>query len=147
MIVPELEFILAGLVGLAAWEAVARLVAPLWIGGVLDPSGLVQAALGVESEALAMAVHVATAVLLFPLGWLLVGRPILRLLGPAFTGIFGGLAYGVGLWVFAMVVVVHFLAGMPPFLEWQPLAWVSLLGHVAYGAAMTGVLAWFRDAT
>jgi hypothetical protein len=134
----------AGIASLLAWEAFARLVAPVWIGGPLDPSGLIQAALGIESATLAQMLHVLTGLIGFPAGYVLVVEPAVRRVMPVPPWPVLGAAYGVGLWVFAMYCVAHLLAGFPAFLDWQPVAWASLVGHVALGLTLTGVLAWSR---
>lgn len=54
-----------------------------------------------------------------------------------------GLGYGVALWVFAMYGMASLLGGMPPFLGFEPVAWLSLAGHLGLGlviAAATAML-------
>lgn len=141
-IAPELAVIGAGVAGLIVWELVARVVAPPWIGGPLEAAALVRLAFGIHSPALAMTIHGVIGVVLFPVGYV-VAR---RLVGARIPCWASGAAYGVALWAIAMVVVVHELAGLPAFLDWQPVAWMSLVGHVAYGMTMSSTLAWLRGA-
>lgn len=141
-IMPEWRVLAGGAAGLLVWEVFARLIAPLWIGQPLNPEGLVQAALGVESNALAMVIHVVTGVVAFPVGYVLVARPVARLVLPRLHWAILGAVYGVGLWVFALLVMAHWFAGFPAFLDFQPIAWASLAGHVLFGLALAAVMAW-----
>ena len=39
---------------------------------------------------------------------------------------------GVGLWVFALYVMAHLVAGNPAFLGFIQLTWVALVGHILF---------------
>jgi hypothetical protein len=132
--------IAAGAVGLVIWEAFARLVAPAWIGFPLDATGLIEMAVGLTGMA-ALALHVITGLVFFPLGYALVARPLATRVMPALPWPVLGVAYGVGLWVFAMYAMASLLGGAPPFLGFEPVAWASLVGHVALGLGIAGTLA------
>ena len=43
------------------------------------------------------------------------------------------LGFGVGLWIFALYIMAHLIAGLPPFLGFVPLTWASLGGHLVFG--------------
>jgi hypothetical protein len=131
---------LAGGVGLVVWETFARGVAPLWLGHPLEASGLVEVALGVGGAA-AQVIHVLTGLIAFPVGYISFVRPIARAVAPWLPWPVVGLGYGAGLWVFAMFVIAHLLAGMPAFLGFGAVAWASLIGHLALGLAIAGVVA------
>jgi hypothetical protein len=109
----------AGAAGLILWEAFARLVAPLWLGHALDPLG--------------QAMHLLTGLVLFPLGYVLVVRPLAARLAPGLGWPVLGLGYGVALWVFAMYGMASLLGGMPAFLGFGQVAWASLAGHIGLG--------------
>jgi uncharacterized membrane protein YtjA (UPF0391 family) len=126
-----------GAAGLVIWEAFARFVAPAWIGFPLDATGLIEMALGFGGAA-AQAMHIATALVFFPLGYALVVRPVAGRLLPGLAWPVLGVAYGVALWVFAMVGVASLLGGAPPFLGFEPVAWASLAGHVGLGLGIAG---------
>lgn len=130
----------AGVVGLVAWETFARLIAPFWIGAPLDPTGLIEMAIGLSGGA-AEAMHLLTGLVLFPLGYVLVVHPMARRFVPALPWAALGVAYGTGLWVFAMYGMASLLGGMPPFLGFEPVAWASLVGHVALGLGIAGAVA------
>lgn len=146
-LLPNMRTLSAGLAGLIAWEVFARVIAPFWIGGPLDASGLIQAALGVESGTLAFVVHVLTALVAFPIAYVVVVEPLVRRIMPGLPWLVVGAGYGVGLWAFAMIVIAYGLAGFPLFLGFQPVAWASLVGHVALALAMTGTLAFMPRPT
>lgn len=128
----------AGLAGLLVWEAFARLVAPLWIGFPLDATGLIHMSLGIAGVP-ALLLHLLTGVVLYPLGYLFIVRPLALRIMPGMAWIGVGLAYGVGLWVFAMFIMASMVGGAPAFLGFQPVAWASLIGHLAMATAIVGV--------
>lgn len=138
------EALLVGVAGLAAWEIFARVAAPLWLGFALDPRTLIDAALGITGPG-AIVVHLCTGLLLFPLAFLLVARPLARLLAPVLPwwGVAG--VFGLVLWVFAGYVVASLMGGMPAFFGFGAVAWTSLIGHGARALSM-GAAAQMRGA-
>lgn len=134
------DVLVPGIAGLAVWEAFARGIAPFWLGFPLEPAGLVEAALGIGGPAAVM-IHIITGLIAFPIGYIVVVRPIARRLSPALPWWAVGLGYGTGLWVFAMFVIAHLLAGMPPFLGFAAVTWASLVGHLLLGLTLSGVVA------
>lgn len=79
--------------------------------------------------------HYATGLLAYPLGWLLVARPLWRRIAPGLHWAGAAAAYGVGLWVFALFVMAHLVAGLPAFLGFTGIAWVALIGHALFALA------------
>lgn len=140
-----LRVAVGGIAGLAIWEAFARLVAPAWIGFPLDPTGLIEMALGFGG-APAQALHIATGLVFFPLGYVLLVQPLAARLAPGLAWPMLGAAYGVALWVFAMYGMASLLGGAPPFLGFEPIAWASLAGHVGLGLGIAGAAAFVPDA-
>jgi len=128
----------AGAAGLVVWELFARLIAPIWLGGPLDPTRLIEAALGVSGMA-AQGLHLLTGLVFFPIVYVFMVRPLEDRLLPAMRWIVSGLGYGVALWVFAMYGMASLLGGMSPFPGFEPIAWLSLVGHIglAMGIAAT----------
>ena len=53
-----------------------------------------------------------------------------------------GLGFGVGLWVFALYVMAHLIAGLPAFLGFIQLTWASLVGHMLFGLIAAAVVRW-----
>lgn len=128
---------LAGIAATIVWEVWARLVTPAVIGGPLEPAALIMSVfgLGAEHRPLAELLHFITGIVFYPLGYVLVMRPV-RPLG--WLG--GGIAYGVVLWVFALFVMAGLVAGLPLFLGFIPLTWMSLIGHLIFALVLTGTL-------
>ena len=131
----------SGIASLIVWEIFARLIAPYWIGFMLDPTGLIEMASGI-SGAPAEAIHIVTGLVVFPLGYRLVVRPLAQ--GISWSAL--GIAYGAALWVFAMYGVASLVGGAPPFMGFEPVAWASLIGHLAVGVTIAGVAAMLPDA-
>lgn len=137
---PELRGLAAGLAGLLAWECVARVVAPIVIGGPLDPDPLIAAALGVDNQVLIELLHVSYAMAVMPVSYLLLVQPVARLILRRPPWPLTGVLLGLAAWLVAMTVIASYLAGFPPFLDWSAVAWMSLSGHLAMGLAIAGCL-------
>ena len=69
----------------------------------------------------------------YPLGFFFIARPLQRLIFPSMPWMLTAAGFGVGLWVFALYVMAHLIAGLPAFLDFIPLAWCSLAGHMLFG--------------
>lgn len=158
------SYLLAGgLAGLLAWEIWGRLIAPLVIGGPLEPQGLVTALsstlLGVGlSKGVATAIHFAIGIAAYPAAYWVVSRIIPR----------WGMVFDIGVWLafsmyFAWLLMsgtasgtaallwffVTFLAASRMFnpssllrgaLSWGSFAWFNALGIMAPIAGMPFLL-------
>lgn len=134
--------LLAGLAADLTWEVWARVVTPLLVGGPLQPAALVQSVFGFQHWFWAETIHAIVGVVFYPLGYLYVARPIARVATPFLPWQVVGLGFGVGLWVFALYVMAHLIAGLPPFLGFVPLAFASLAGHMLFGLITAAVIRW-----
>ena len=132
--------IAAGAAADLVWEGWARAITPLLVGGPLQPAALVQSVFGFSSWTLAEAIHLVVGVVFYPLGYLYVARPRAQRLTPFLPWWAVGAGFGVGLWVFALYVMAHLIAGLPPFLGFVPLAWASLAGHMLFGVVTAAVV-------
>lgn len=83
--------------------------------------------------------HLLTGLVLYPLSYLLVLRPVLEggLRMPWWAA---GAAYGAGLFVFGLHVMAYLVAGLPSFPGWSGITWVALWGHVLFGLIVAGVV-------
>ncbi len=133
--------LLAGLAADILWEVWARAITPLLVGGPLEPAALVQSVFGWQSRLAAEIVHALVGVVAYPIGYLFIARPLQRMLLPRLPLLLTGLGFGVGLWIFALYVMAHLIAGLPPFLGFVPLAWASLAGHLLFGVTVAFVVA------
>jgi hypothetical protein len=50
--------------------------------------------------------------------------------------------YGVELWIFALYVMAHLVAGNPAFLGFTGITWVALVGHVIFALVAAAVVRW-----
>ncbi|MFL5336090.1 MAG: hypothetical protein ACJ8H8_23695 [Geminicoccaceae bacterium] len=137
----------AGIAADVTWEVWARLLRPLWVGGPLEPAALVQSVFGLESRLAAELVHLVVGFVFYPLGYLFIARPLARRFAPWASWWLVALGYGVGLWIFALYVMAHLIAGDPAFLEFIPLTWVSLGGHLAFALVLAWVVRWREGGT
>jgi hypothetical protein len=127
---------IAAVAALIAWEIFARLVAPVWIGGPLQPTGLARSlfanVLGLPiGQTAAQAVHIATGLIAYPAAYVLATR--FQSLG----WVADGAIVGGATWFFAVGIVAP-AAGMPFLLGMSAMTWAALTGHLVYGLALTG---------
>lgn len=132
--------LMAGILADLAWEVWARGVTPLLVGGPLEPAGLVQSVFGLSSRVVAEIIHLVVGVVFYPIGYLFIARPLQRAILPGLPLVLTGLGFGVGLWIFALYVMAHLVAGFPAFLGFIPLTWASLAGHLLFGLVVALVV-------
>lgn len=132
--------LLAGIAADLVWEVWARAITPLFVGGPLQPAALVQSVFGFQNWFWAEAIHLVVGVVFYPLGYLFVARPVAQVLTPFLPWWIVGIGFGIGLWVFALYVMAHLIAGLPAFLGFIPLAWASLAGHAIFGLVTAWVV-------
>ena len=137
---------LAGVAADLTWEIWARLITPLWVGGPLEPAALVQSVFGLESRLVAEIIHLVVGFLFYPLGYLFIARPIAAAIVPWAPWWLVAIGYGIGLWIFAVYVMAHLIAGLPAFLGFIPLTWASFAGHVLFALVLAWVVRWREGA-
>ncbi|WP_211099991.1 hypothetical protein [Acuticoccus kandeliae] len=76
--------------------------------------------------------HYVAGLVAYPLGWMLLARPIAERVAPQLHWFVAATAYGVLLWVFALYIMAHLVAGNPAFLGFTGITWVALVGHVLF---------------
>ena len=126
---------IAAIAALIAWEIFARAIAPAWIGGPLQPTGLAKSlfanVIGLPiGQTSAQAVHIATGVIAYPAAYFLVTRI------KSFGWIADGAILGVATWFFAVGIVAP-ASGLPFLLGMGAMMWAALVGHVVYGLVVT----------
>jgi hypothetical protein len=135
--------LVAGALATIAFDLFGQGIAPALGLARLAPAGLAEGALGavagVSSAAAGEILHYLTGLVAYPLGWLLVARPLARALAPGFGWLVPAVAYGVVLWAFALYGVAHLVVGMPAFLGFGGITWVALAGHVLFALVAAGV--------
>jgi hypothetical protein len=138
--------LLAGIAADLTWEFWARVITPAIpaVGGPLEPAALVQSVFGFQSVFWGEVIHLVVGFLFYPLGYLFIARPLQRLILPSLPWWLTAIGFGVGLWIFALYVMAHLIAGLPAFLDFIPLAWASLAGHMLFGLVV-GLVVWLRE--
>lgn len=137
-----LTAVLAGAAADIVWEFWARVITPMLVGGPLQPAALVQSVFGFNNLLVAELIHGVVGVVFYPLSYLFIARPVARVVTPFLPWWAVGIGFGLGLWVFALYVMAHLIAGLPPFLNFIPLAWASCAGHVIFGVVVAAVVRW-----
>lgn len=138
--------LVSGAAGTVAFDLWGQAVAPALGLGNLSPVGLARSLLGklaLPADAAAGSfMHLFLVGLVgYPLGWLLIARPLLRQILPGLGWLPASVLYGIGLWVFAIGLIAWFALGQP-FLGFARIAWVALIGHVLYAIAAAATVLW-----
>lgn len=102
------------------------------------PTTMIEVIFGTAPTGVPELVHYTTGLILYPLGWLIVVRPMWKAIVPSLHWAVIALVYGIVLWVFALYVVAHLIIGLPPFIGFIGATWVALVGHILYAM----VFAW-----
>lgn len=136
--------LLAGIAADVTWEIWARGITPFLVGGPLEPAALVQSVFGFQNWTVAELIHAITGIVFYPIGYLFIARPLQRRILPQLPLVLTGAGFGIGLWIFALYIMAHLIAGLPPFLGFIPLAWASLVGHILFGLVVAFVVR-FRE--
>ena len=145
---PDLVMVtlLSGAAGTIAFDLWGQAISPLLGLGNLAPVGLARSLLGnlglPNGNPAGTLMHLfLVGLVAYPLGWILIARPVLSRIVPSLGWFLGSLLYGVGLWVFA-IGLVTMVAGLPFFLDFTRITWVALAGHVLYAIAQVAALEW-----
>ena len=148
--------LLAGAAATVVFDLFGQFISPLlkgvaapWLGAKLAPVPLAQAVLanvtGIPGKELASlgipyGLHILTGLIAYPIGWLMVVRPIWQRVAPGLHWSLPAVAYGVALWIFALYFMAHLVAGNAPFLGFGSITWVALWGHIVFALVAAGVI-------
>jgi hypothetical protein len=151
------SLLVAGAFATIAFDLFGETISPL-LGGIvpgmgskLAPTPLATQALSVifdtpgqtiSAFGLGFAVHWMTGLLAYPVGWAYVAQPLARRVAPGLPWWAAAALYGVALWVFALYVMAHLVAGNPAFLGFTGITWTALWGHVLF--ALVAAAIWRR---
>lgn len=75
--------------------------------------------------------HYIAGLIAYPVGWLFIWRPLQQSV-MAMPWLVSAILYGVALWIFALYIMAHLVAGNPPFLGFTGITWVALAGHILF---------------
>ena len=124
-----LRLLIAGGLGIVAWEVTTDTVTRLLFAQSPQPHGLVQGLLGLQVRWLAEAIHYVAGIVAFPLGYV-----VFRRISPL-PWVINGAIYGVALWFLALGVFAT-IAGFGFMLGWGNVTWASGVGHVVLALAI-----------
>lgn len=140
--------LLAGSFATVAFDLFGQAISPMAGYAKLAPVGLangtIKALLGTKIAGGGYMLHMLVGLLAYPLGWLLIARPLADRITPWMPKLLVAVAYGIGLWVFALYIMAHLVVGMKPFLGFTGITWVALVGHILYAIAFLGAWEWLR---
>ncbi|MEM7267954.1 MAG: hypothetical protein AAF401_01740 [Pseudomonadota bacterium] len=138
--------LLAGAAATVAFDMFGQALAPLAGYAKLAPAPLagsvVKVIVGEPIKHAGSLIHYLTGLIFYALGWMFIARPLAKTLTPSLPWPVVAVIYGVGLWIFALYVMAHLVAGNAPFLGWGGITWVALWGHILYAV----VVAWVAEA-
>lgn len=136
----------AGAIATVAFDAYGQGISPLIGMAKLAPVGLAKSTLnsvfGSSPAGLAHLLHTLTGLVFYVLGYFLVARPMQRAILPQLPWLATAVLYGIVLWIFALYIMAHLVAGMPAFLGFTGITYVALYGHILYAV----VAAWIIEA-
>lgn len=132
----------AGALATAAFDFWGPSLAPMLgfakLSPIKLPTSMLEVVFGSAPTGVPELLHYVTGLVLYPLGWLIVVRPIWKATLPSLHWVITAVVYGIVLWVFALYVVAHLITGLPPFFGFTEVTWVALVAHVIYAV----VVAW-----
>ena len=138
--------LLAGAAATVAFDMFGQAFAPLAGYAKLAPAPLagsvVKVIVGEPIKHAGSLVHFLTGLIAYAFGWMFIAKPIADRVAPNLPWFITAVAYGVVLWIFALYVMAHLVAGNKPFLGWGGITWVALRGHIIYAV----VAAWVAEA-
>ncbi len=136
--------LIAGAFATIAFDLFGQALSPIFGFSKLAPVGLagstLKAVFGANPKGVAHLVHTLTGLIAYPVGYYFIARPIQRAVLPQIPWIVTAIVYGVALWVFALFIMAHLVAGMPAFLGWSGITWVALWGHIVFAVVAAWVL-------
>ncbi len=135
---------LSGVAASIAFDVFGQLLSPaagfVELAPVMLAKLVIAKLFGVSTMGGAYVLHFLTGLLFYPLGYLFVARPVARAFAPRTPWWVVGVIYGVITWLWAVYVMAHLVAGLPPFFGFSEFAWVALVGHVVFGWVVAAVI-------
>jgi len=135
---------LSGIAALIAFDVFGQLLSPAAGFVELAPVALAELVIaklfGVTTSGGAFVLHLLTGLLFYPLGYLFAARPVAHAVAPRIPWWAVGTIYGAVIWLWAVYVMAHLVAGLPAFFGFSEFAWVALVGHVLFGWVAAAVI-------
>jgi hypothetical protein len=140
--------ILAGAVATVAFDFFGQSLSPLLGFASLAPvplaNNVIQTLTGAPYEPAAQLLHYIAGMIAYPVGWMFIAEPLARRITPGLSWFAVSVIYGIGLWIFALFIMAHLIAGQPAFLGFTGITWIALVGHVLFAVVAAAVMRW-RD--
>ncbi len=155
-----MTLLISGAFAILAFDLFGQTISPLFkgivptLGAKLAPVALANQSLGVitglgtkfiAENGIGHGMHLLTGLLLYPIGYMFIARPISKKLTPFLPWWIVGTVYGIALWVFALYIMAHLVSGNPPFLGWSGITWVALWGHIVFGLVIAAFVWWKNE--
>lgn len=141
--------LIAGALATVAFDFFGQSLSPMLGFANLAPVPLatqaIQVFTGQAYEPGGQFLHYFAGMVAYPLGWMLIVEPLRRSVAPQVPWLLAAVVYGIVLWIFAMYVMAHLVAGNPPFLGFTGITWVALVGHVLFAVVAAIVVRWRYD--
>jgi hypothetical protein len=140
--------ILAGAVATVAFDFFGQSLSPMLGFASLAPvplaNNVIQTLTGAPYEPAAQLLHYIAGMIAYPVGWMFIAEPLARRITPGLSWFAVSVIYGIGLWIFALFIMAHLIAGQPAFLGFTGITWIALVGHVLFALVAAAVVRW-RD--
>jgi len=152
--------LVSGAFAILAFDLFGQTISPLLkgviptLGAKLAPVALANQSLGVitglgtkfiSQNGIGHGLHLLTGLLAYPIGYMFIARPLSQSIAPIVPWWAVGIFYGIVLWVFALYVMAHLVAGNPAFLGWSGITWVALWGHIVFGLVVAAFVWWRHE--
>jgi len=135
--------LVAGCVATIVFDLFGQAIAPLLGFARLAPVPLAtqtwQVLFGEANTSVGHLLHYIAGLIAYPLGWIAIWRPLVERLIPPMPWPISAVLYGVALWVFALYIMAHLVAGNPAFLNFTGITWVALAGHILFAVAVAAI--------
>lgn len=134
----------AGAFAILAFDTFVQALSPLFGFADFAPVELAGASLdstfGANPAGAAHLLHIMTGLVFYVLCYYAAARPLQRAVLPGLQWSITATLYGILLWVFALFVIAHLVAGMPAFLGFSGITWIALWGHILYALVAAGII-------
>ncbi len=141
-----MTILIAGSVATIAFDLFGQAISPMLGFPNLAPVPLATQTWGVLfGEAYAPGgnlLHYVAGLLAYPIGWMFIWRPLAERFAPNLPWLVSAVLYGIALWVFALYIMAHLIAGNPAFLGFTQLTWVAFVGHILFAVVVAWVERW-----
>lgn len=147
---PLMTMLIAGALSTVAFDFFGQSLSPMLGFANLAPvplaNNVIQVLTGQPYLPGAQFLHYFAGMIAYPLGWMLIVDPLRKAVLPQLNWFLAAVLYGVALWIFALYIMAHLVAGNPPFLGFTGITWVALVGHVLFAIVTAWVVGWREHA-